>query len=46
MKTIGLLDELRHRGLERVGWIFTFTGAAYNLVRNRNLARAAPAGAR
>ena len=46
MKTIGLLDKLRHRGLERVGWIFTFTGAAYNLVRMGNLARAAPAGAR
>ena len=46
MKTIGLLDKLRHRGLERVGWIFTFTGAAYNLVRMGNLARAPPAGAR
>ena len=46
MKTIGLLDKLRHRSLERVGWIFTFTAAAYNLVRMGNLARAAPAGAR
>ena len=37
MKTMGLLRKLRHRGLERVGWMFTFTAAAYNLVRARNL---------
>jgi transposase len=37
MKTIGLLRKLRHRGGPRVGWIFTFTAAAYNLVRIRNL---------
>ena len=37
MKTIGLLRKLRHRGLDRVGWMFTFTAAAYNLVRVRNL---------
>jgi len=37
MKTIGLLRKLRHRGLQRVGWIFTLTAAAYNLVRARNL---------
>lgn len=37
MKTIGLLRKLRHRGLQRVGWMFTFTAAAYNLVRARNL---------
>jgi transposase len=37
MKTVGLLRKLRHRGLQRVGWIFTFTAAAYNLVRIRNL---------
>jgi len=36
-KTIGLLDKLRHRGRGRVGWVFTFTAAAYNLVRMRNL---------
>jgi transposase len=43
MKTIGLLRKLRHRGLERVGWIFTFTATAYNLVRIRNLViRAGP----
>ena len=37
MKTVGLLRKLRHRGLKLVGWIFTFTAAAYNLVRIRNL---------
>lgn len=46
MKTVGLLRKLRHRGRELVGWIFTFTAAAYNLVRIRNLATAIPAGAR
>ena len=42
MKSIGLLRKLRHRGLERVGWMFTFTAAAYNLVRIRNLIRSTP----
>lgn len=39
-KTVGLLRKLRHRGDPKVGWIFTFTAAAYNLVRLRNLAEA------
>jgi transposase len=42
MKSIGLLRKVRHRGLERVGWMFTLTAAAYNLVRIRNLMRGAP----
>jgi transposase len=42
MKSIGLLRKLRHRGLDRVSWMFTFTAAVYNLVRIRNLMRAAP----
>jgi IS5 family transposase len=42
MKSIGSLRKLRHRGLERVGWMFTFAAAAYNLVRIRNLVRRAP----
>jgi transposase len=42
MKSIGLLRKLRHRGLERVSWMFTFTAAAYNLVRIRNLLRNSP----
>ena len=33
MKTVGGMRKLRHRGLELVGWMFTFTDAAYNLVR-------------
>ncbi len=32
-KTVGLLGKLRHRGRERVGWVFTFTVAAYDLLR-------------
>jgi transposase len=40
MKTIGGLRKLHHRGREKVGWIFTFTNAAYNLVRMRTLIRA------
>jgi hypothetical protein len=38
LKTIGLMRKTRHRGTRRVGWMFTFTLAAYNLVRIRNLA--------
>lgn len=37
MKTVGLLRKLRHRGGHRVAWIFTFTAAAYHLVRLRTL---------
>ena len=46
MKVVGLLRKLRHRGRDLVGWVFTFTAAAYNLVRIRNLATAIPARAR
>ena len=41
IKTIGLMRKTRHKGVERVGWMFIFTAAAYNLVRMRNLAQAA-----
>jgi transposase len=37
MKTIGTMRKTRHRGKARVGWMFTFTAAAYNLIRIRNL---------
>ena len=37
MKTVGGLRKLRHRGGELVDWIFTFTAAAYNIVRLRRL---------
>ena len=33
IKTTGGLAKTRHRGLDRVGWMFTLTAAAYNLVR-------------
>jgi hypothetical protein len=37
LKTIALLRKVRHRGLYKVDWMFTFACAAYNLVRLRNL---------
>jgi transposase len=37
MKTIGGLRKLRHRGGALVTWVFTFTAAAYNIVRMRRL---------
>jgi transposase len=39
-KAVGLLRKVRHRGRELVGWVFTFTAAAYNLVRLQKLAEA------
>lgn len=36
-KTVALMRKTRFRGLERVGWMFTWTAAAYNLVRMRKL---------
>lgn len=41
MKTIGGLRKLHHRGGRLVSWIFTFTAAAYNIVRLRRLLPAA-----
>ena len=41
IKTVGLMRKTRHRGLARVGWMFTFTAAVYNLVRMRKLAAVA-----
>jgi transposase len=38
LKTIALLRKVRHRGLFKVEWNFTFAAAAYNLIRMRNLA--------
>ena len=37
MKTVGLMRKTRHKGTDRVGWMFVFTAAVYNLVRIRNL---------
>jgi hypothetical protein len=36
-KTVALMRKTHIRGLRQVGWIFTWTAAAYNLVRMRNL---------
>jgi len=44
LKTIALMRKVRHRGIEKVGWVFTFAAAAYNLVRMKNLL-ASPVGA-
>jgi hypothetical protein len=32
-----MLRKVKLRGIDKVGWLFTFTGAAYNLCRLRNL---------
>ena len=41
IKTTAGLRKTRHRGRDRVSWMFTFAAAAYNLVRMRNLLMAA-----
>jgi transposase len=43
LKTVALLRQVRHRGHEKVGWMFTFAVAAYNLIRVRNLTAATEA---
>jgi transposase len=42
LKTVGMLRKTRHRGVFKVGWVFTFAAAAYNLVRMKNLLSAIP----
>ena len=42
IKTTGGMAKTRHRGLDRVGWMFTLTAAAYNLVRMPKLLAEAP----
>ncbi len=37
MKTVGALRKTRHRGAQRVGWMFIFSLAAFDLLRIRNL---------
>jgi len=37
MKTIGWLRKARYKGEEKIDWLFTFSAAAYNMVRMRNL---------
>ena len=41
IKTTGALRKTRHKGTERVGWIFALTAAAYNLIRLPKLTAAA-----
>ena len=41
LQTVGLLRKVRHRGVARVGWRFTFAAAVYTMVRMRTLAAAA-----
>ena len=41
MKTAAGMRKTRHRGTARVGWMFTLTAAAYNLVRMPKLLGAA-----
>lgn len=36
LKTVGLLRKARHRGAARVGWMFTFGLAVYNLVEAKH----------
>ncbi len=40
LKTVAMLRKTRHKGVRRVGWVFTFAASVYNLVRVRNLAAA------
>ncbi len=40
IKTVGMMRKTRHRGRERVEWMFTLATAAYNLVRMKNMALA------
>ena len=37
MKMVGMLKKVKLRGIDKVGWLFTFTGAVYNLCGLRNL---------
>ena len=41
IKTTAGLRQTKHRGRERVSWMFTFATAAYNMVRVRNIMEAA-----
>jgi transposase len=43
-KTVGLLRQVKLRGVERVGALFTWHAAAYDLVRMGNLLHAPPRG--
>jgi len=40
---IGMLKKVKLRGRAKIGWLFTFVGAAYNLCRLGRLEAAATA---
>ena len=40
IKTTAGFRKTKHRGRDRVGWMFTFAAAAYNMIRIRNLMQA------
>jgi hypothetical protein len=40
IKTTAGLRKTKHRGRERVSWMFTFAAAAYNMIRIRNVMQA------
>jgi hypothetical protein len=40
IKTTAGLRKTKHLGRERVSWMFTFAGAAYNMIRIRNVMEA------
>ena len=44
LKTIALMRKVRHRGLFKVDWVFTFACTAYDLVRLRNLSTTGEVG--
>jgi Transposase DDE domain len=44
VKTVALLRKVRHRGVRRVGWLFTLAAALYNLVGIRNMIEAEATG--
>ena len=37
MSSYVALKKVKLRGIDKVGWLFTLTGAAYNLCRLRNM---------
>lgn len=43
MEQPGGLHQVKHSGLPKVDWAFTFAAAAYNLVRMRKLLTEVPA---
>jgi IS5 family transposase len=42
LKTVGGLRKTRHRGAQRVGWMFVFSMAAFDLIRIAHLETASP----